>query len=448
VRLSCAAVHDDDDPCLGEPLCPQCFDYAAAVVWDNALSELWRRTTIYLPRTLARLTGITQKRLRALVRQLSYVVFDVTLLRRIKMLEMSCGRQGRPRPGHAGVAYVKVAEYQRRGLVHLHAVIRLDCAMPRYRAHELKPPPRRLGAELLEQALRATVDEVRAPLAAALGGGSVRWGDELDVRHVDANERRRVAGYLAKYSTKSTEQAGGVVHRVTEHEIDALPVREHVRGYLRQAFALADDPELARRRFGPCAHALGYRGHCLTKSRCYSTTCRVLRQARERHVHEELLAGSGDGAQRALAAATDRVASFRYAGQGHITAADALLAASAAARALEQRRAAREALAMLRLDEVTTEGRTDGDSAAVQQRYITPREAAARLLISERAVRNAIGRGELRAVKVCRRVRIAEEDFDAWVAAARIEAVAPPTRRSRTRAPGRGLRRVLQEREL
>jgi hypothetical protein len=44
--LSCAAVHAESDPCLGEPLCPDCFDYGAAVVWNNTLGELWRRTTI------------------------------------------------------------------------------------------------------------------------------------------------------------------------------------------------------------------------------------------------------------------------------------------------------------------------------------------------------------------------------------------------------------------
>jgi hypothetical protein len=59
--LSCGEVHDDEDPCLGQPLCPQCFDHEGAVVWNNALSELWRRTSIYLPQILARLTGMTQK---------------------------------------------------------------------------------------------------------------------------------------------------------------------------------------------------------------------------------------------------------------------------------------------------------------------------------------------------------------------------------------------------
>jgi hypothetical protein len=188
-----------------------------------------------------------------------------------------------------------------------------------------------------------TAGEVRAPLPDELGGGSVEWGDELDVRRLDAHERREVAGYLAKYATKSTEQAAGVLHRVTEHEVDVLPVSEHVRCYLREGFALAAEPALAERRFGPCAHALGYRGHCLTKSRRYSTTFKALREARERHVHEQILARSADAAQSALASAAERVGSFRYDGQGHLTAGDALLAAAAAARAREHRRLAREA---------------------------------------------------------------------------------------------------------
>ena len=305
-------MHDEDDLCLGEPLCRECFDHHGAVVWNNALSELWRRTTIYLPRALARLTGMTQKALRGLVR----------------------------------TSYVKVAEYQRRGLVHLHVVIRLDRAMPAYRAAELKPPPARFTVELLEDAIRGVAGEVHAPLPDELGGGRVRWGNELDVRQLDRQQRRDVAGYLAKYATKSTELAGGVVHRVAEHQLDELPISDHVRAYMREAFALAADAALASHRFGANAHALGYRGHCLTKSRRYSTTFKALREAREQHVHEQLLARSTDAAQRALADAIERVASFQFVGQGHLTAADALLADSAAVRAREHRRLAREERAM------------------------------------------------------------------------------------------------------
>jgi hypothetical protein len=419
VRLSCGQVHDEDDARLGEPICPECFDHEGAVAWNNALGELWRRTVpVYLPRRLARATGVTQERLNGLVR----------------------------------VRYVKVTEYQRRGVVHVHAVIRLDRAMPAYRAHEIKPPPPGFTAELLEHAIRDTAGEVYAPLPDGLGGGTVRWGDELDVRQLDSDQRREVAGYLAKYATKSTEQAGGLLHRIEREDIETAPVREHVRRYLRAAFRLDDAcqaaakrradagarrppappaAETARdgnllawraaqamsrcervriwlrdgvthvgrlvrwspncspaelaldtgqvlqladvkviataqraprdrhdRRLAQCAHALGYRGHCLTKSRRYSTTFTALRNDREQHVRTQLLARSPDAAQRALAEieASERIASFRYVGQGHLTTADAFLAASAAARAREQRRAAREALAMT-VSEQDTMGR-------------------------------------------------------------------------------------------
>ena len=62
VSLSCRAVHAEGDPCLGEPLCRECFDYTAAVRWNHTLGELWRYTTIYVPRALARLAGMTRPR--------------------------------------------------------------------------------------------------------------------------------------------------------------------------------------------------------------------------------------------------------------------------------------------------------------------------------------------------------------------------------------------------
>jgi len=69
-----------------------------------------------------------------------------------------------------------------------------------------------------------------------------------------------------------------------------------------------------------------------------------LREAREAFVHAQILARSTDATQRAIAEATaeTRVAAFEFVGAGHVTAADAFLAASAAARAREQRRLGRE----------------------------------------------------------------------------------------------------------
>jgi hypothetical protein len=361
--LHCTVTHGEDDPCLGEPLCPHCWDYAGAVVWNNTLGTLWRYTTIYVPRALAAEAGMTQAAL---------------------------WREVRP-------AYVKVAEYQRRGMVHLHVLARLDKAMPECRADQLRPPAPRFDVELLEQGLRAAIGYVSAPVAPELGGGRVRWGEMLDVRPLRTGEQRgEVAGYLAKYATKSTEQAGGLLHPTGPDGVTRARVREHVKTFLSAAFVLdartssqrahmtprADEPapdvetdwqpcalasrarramstdehvrvrlhdgtshtgritalnsgserdgttnvlaldtcervhladvaaigpsgRRARRdrrnpRLAACAHAFGYRGHCLTKSRRYSTTFTQLRADREAWVHAQLLAHSRDATQRAL----------------------------------------------------------------------------------------------------------------------------------------------------
>ena len=407
IAVACNRVHGPDDRCLGEPLCADCFDYEGAVVWNNLIGELWRRTTIYLPRQLAALTGMTQKRLHELVR----------------------------------VSYIKVAEYQQRGLVHLHPLIRLDRRMPAYRADEVRAPDRRFTAQLLEDAVRVAVAVVSVKVPDELGAGTVSWGNQLDVQQLSSDdvERKRRAGYLAKYSTKSTEQAGGLLHRINRQDVDHVRVREHVRGYLRAAFALHDEataaatadepnaapltppiprpaPATARdpselvlrvvaamssdervaiclrdgsqqigqitrrgrggltldtnttirlgdiraitmappaakrdprdRRLAVCAHAFGYRGHCLTKSRRWSTTFKDLRQARADHVHEQLLARSTDAKQRDLARLDPnaQIKVFQFVGVGHLTTADAYLAAQAAARARDNRELAREAL--------------------------------------------------------------------------------------------------------
>jgi len=403
--LSCSRIHGPDDPCLGEPLCPECFDYEGAVIWNNLLGELWRRTMIYLARHLAKLTGMTQKRLHEQVR----------------------------------VSYVKVAEYQHRGLVHLHPIIRLDRGMPAYRAQELRAPDRRFTTQLLEDALRGAVEAVGVTVPKELGAGTIGWGEQLDVEQLSSDDepRRGKASYLAKYTTKSTEQAGGLLHRIAREEVEHVQISDHGRGYLRTAFTLNDrnveaiaaDPlpaptpppprpapatsqypnelilrvlqamssdervairmhdrsehvgQITRRthdglvldtgieikvagvcaitaaplqppardprdrRLAACAHTFGHRGHCLTKSRKWSVRFKDLRQERADHVHQQLLT-NGDQAQRELAqlAPEQRIGRFEFVGVGHLTTADALLAAQAAARAREHRQLAREAL--------------------------------------------------------------------------------------------------------
>ena len=55
--ISCPTRHAEDDPRLGQPMCPDCYDYEAAVLFNAYAADLWRRFTTYLPRHLARLAG-------------------------------------------------------------------------------------------------------------------------------------------------------------------------------------------------------------------------------------------------------------------------------------------------------------------------------------------------------------------------------------------------------
>ena len=84
---------------------------------------------------------------------------------------------------------------------------------------------------------------------------------------------------------------------------------------------------------------LGYRGHFATKSRRYSTTLRALRAARAdyRRRHHPAISGYGDDGQALITVTT-----LQWAGRGWRTSGDALLALSAAARAREHDRTARD----------------------------------------------------------------------------------------------------------
>ena len=57
---ACDRTHHDDDPELGEPICPDCYDYPAAVAFNWRAPELWRRFTIALRRRLAAQLGMTE----------------------------------------------------------------------------------------------------------------------------------------------------------------------------------------------------------------------------------------------------------------------------------------------------------------------------------------------------------------------------------------------------
>jgi hypothetical protein len=325
LRAGCWHRHDEDDPRLGQPLCPGCYDSQAQVLWNALAPELWRRTTIALHRALAREVGVGETGLRRLVR----------------------------------ISYAKVAEFQRRGAIHFHAVIRLDAATDCRCPKCLLPPPEPFAADLLEDALKAAVPAVRVPCPPVDGGPEryARWGTQLEVHNItrtnddEAGElsAEQVAGYIAKYATKATESFGaGLDRRIAADDLDRLdklPV--HVAELVRAAWELGGLPELEGLRLRAWAHMLGFRGHWSTKSRRYSTTFTVLRRARVQFAKRRRARdgvpldawGRPEDDQAVVVAAC-----WVYGGSGYQTEGERWLALSAAARAREQRRVAWEEL--------------------------------------------------------------------------------------------------------
>ncbi|MFB9206766.1 replication initiator [Nonomuraea spiralis] len=286
--MSCTDRHSADDPRLGEPLCPDCYDYDGSVLFNAISPELWRRFTLALRRRFARLNGLTIKALRQ----------QVT------------------------IAFAKVAEYQRRGVAHFHAVIRLDGPD----GPNALPPVWATAdalAEAVQHATAAVTAEIK-PLSRTF-----RWGTQLDVRHITMNgdlTEQAVAAYIAKYATKAAECVGTLDRRIQPLDnLDALPVRDHARRLIAACMRLGSDEDLADLRLTHWAHMLGFRGHFSTKSRHYSTTLSELRAAREEHIRtEEITAGRLPLFDQDTVLV---VAHWEYAGQG-LSLGEQLLAAA------------------------------------------------------------------------------------------------------------------------
>lgn len=331
---SCHQRHHDGDELLGQPLCWECYDYASHIVWQWWAPELWRRFNITMKRTLAHRLRVKESRLK----------------------------------DHACVQYSKVAEYQRRGLIHFHALVRLDG--PKTDA-AFAPAPAGVTAKLLAEVVEEAVASVRFTAPLVFSGDVPRvlaFGAQVDSRPVKVGHRtdnpdgplnaEQVAGYLAKYSTKSaTDTTGDAsnphLSRIQEvaAEFATLVEDEWVADQMP-----CDLKEVPYGLLGKWHTALGFRGHFSTKSRRYSVTLGALRRARRRA--QVLIADAQRtgipvdlAAMEAQLLADDEttlvVGSWSFAGIGWDTEGDVALARAAAARAREyaQHRAATKRIA-------------------------------------------------------------------------------------------------------
>lgn len=306
-RLWCNATHTSDDPEVGQPLCPECYDYTGHVLFNWHAPELWRRFTIALRRAVK------------------------AHLRRIGA-----------NPDAARVSFVKVAEYQRRAVVHYHTLIRLD---PTDNDDSTSANFESVvSATELAAIVRQAVERVHL----ASGDRMLRFGTQIDVQPLTGDGdtgnhglARRVAAYLAKYTTKSVAEFGVAARRISTEAIDELDIPAHTRRILSTLAKLAALPGNAA--MVGWLHTLGYRGHITTKSRRYSVTMTALRAARHRWrirraEQTELVGDQHDS--RGQEAASE-LSDWRIDGAGHRNDGERLLVHTAALRAREHRYLAR-----------------------------------------------------------------------------------------------------------
>jgi hypothetical protein len=316
----CPRVHRDDEPYLGVPLCGDCYDYAGQVAFNWHAPELWRRFTITLRRRLADVLGIPRWQLKDFVT----------------------------------VSFAKVAEFQRRGVVHFHALIRADGPGDGYPL----PAVAVTGEQLLDaiHAAASTINVVTEPYRPDGPVWELRFGAQLDVRTVRSTAEREasagpmhpemVAAYIAKYATKAAEDFGLAAQRIHPlADLDGLPVSDHIRRLLLTAVQIgsAAGSSTSWWKLSQWLHMLGFRGHFATKSRRYSVTLGRLRAERRtwrrRHAPDRRPDLEDQDLEETTLVVTG---SWEFVGLGWLSSGDAALAASAAVRAREHRDLARD----------------------------------------------------------------------------------------------------------
>lgn len=304
----CGDYHHRDDPRIGAPVDPETYDYVASVLWQAHAGALWARFTNQLRRELARAAGIPMRFFA----------------------------------DHLRLSYGKVAEYQRRGLVHFHAIVRLDGP-----DGPADPTPAWADLDALDDAVRRAASAVSITTCRPEGECfELVWGEQVDIRRVNpatverlegpggAISEGQLAGYVAKYATKGTGKSEAADRPIrSQQDIDYLRVSEHHRRMIQTAWDLGGlfvYEELNLRRW---AHMLAFRGHFLTKSRRYSVTFGELRHARRAwRLADNLAAADLDVADVAV------VNDWTFTGVGYRDDAERELAHGIAVRVREHRK--------------------------------------------------------------------------------------------------------------
>ena len=256
-NCKCGQIHLPDDPLIGAPINFDTFDYDLAAAWNNAVPELWRRFLIALEREMP-----TQR-----------------------------------------IEYVKVAEVQRRGLFHIHAIIRVEITKEHKHALERTEVTKAIKIA----SANPDVDghkfgsQVDVEFATQRPPQKRRGESEKDYkkRVNKAKTRNTFARYLAKYATKGTDHAtrnGVIGPYVKAHHAKlrnaSRPKAEQLRDERLAAYQLRTDvnpfiytpqERAIISRANATINDFGFAGQFLTKSRNYSTTFKAIRAKQREH---------------------------------------------------------------------------------------------------------------------------------------------------------------------
>jgi hypothetical protein len=310
VPCGCGDKHHRDDPRVGTALDYDTHDYVGAVLWQAHSGKLWNRFAIRLRRVLAGMLGIKVRDFK----------------------------------DHARLSYAKVAEYQRRGLVHFHAVVRLDGPDGPTTA-----PPDWITTEALTVAVRYAASSVSLVVDRPDGTAlPLAWGRQVDIRSITSTAAAALeddhgeitdsalAAYVAKYATKGTGKSEATDRPIRDiAHVPHLDITDHHRRLIEAAWELGGREEYEELNLRRWAHMLGFRGHFLTKSRNYSTTFGAIRGERRTYRLGETLAALDTPAEPGTVLVVN---DWHIVQIGHRNDAEREIALGIAERRREQRR--------------------------------------------------------------------------------------------------------------
>lgn len=269
--LTCDVEHALNDPIVGAPLCQDCVDSVAQILFNASISRLWDRTLIELRRELSRLSGVAVRRGQDLVR----------------------------------LEYLRVVELQHRGAYHVHAVLRLDDAK------DVNRDPI-FGADDLVTCITRAIPRAKLRLRTGEEARIIKWGSQVDLQVIGEDAIDQVAGYLSKYLSKDIAV-----------ELDPAAKAQSPPHLVHLAQVASELARSRKYRAILSAHSvtqLGFGGHIMSASRRFSASRTALGRIRREYAIEKRQS-RGEPIEPIFAQET----SFAYDGRGWVSRGDAWL---------------------------------------------------------------------------------------------------------------------------